>query len=79
MVPGKKISPVVLVESTRVIIPERRLRRTSGVTACDEVAPRASVASIFRDPTWTSSPSRLRATAAAVIEFPITIPPTGTR
>ncbi len=49
IVPGKKISPVVLVESTRVIIPERRLRRTSGVTAWEEVAPSARVASIRWD------------------------------
>ena len=46
MVPGKKIRPVVFVESTSGIIPERRLRRTTGNAAWVEVAPRASVASI---------------------------------
>ena len=79
IVPGKKISPVVLVESIRVIIPERRLRRTIGAAAWVEVAPSASVASISRAWPVTSSPSRLRATAAAVIELPTTMPPTGTR
>ena len=35
IVPGKKIRPVVLVESTRAIIPERR-RRTIGAAASAE-------------------------------------------
>ena len=46
IVPGKKIRPVVLVESTRVIIPERRARRTIGAAASWAVAPSARVASI---------------------------------
>ena len=46
MVPGKKINPVVLVESIRAIIPERRLRLTMGAAASRAVAPSASVASI---------------------------------
>ena len=37
------------------------------------------MASICRRPSCISSASRLSATATAVIEFPITIPPTGTR
>ena len=67
------------MESTSVIIPERRLRLTTPSAACREVAPSASVASIRPREPFTSSPSRLSATAAAVIAFPITIPPTGTR
>ena len=78
IVPGKKISPVVLVESTSVIIPERRARRTIGRAASRAVAPSASVASILARESPTSSPSRLRATADAVIALPTTIPPTGT-
>ena len=77
--PGKKISPVVLVESISGIMPERRLRRTTGSIACVAVAPSASVASIRARRARTSSPSRLSATAAAVIELPTTMPPTGTR
>lgn len=46
MVPGKKISPVVLVESISRIMPERRLRLRMGRIAWVDVAPRASVASI---------------------------------
>ena len=79
IVPGKKISPVVLVESTRVIIPERSARRTVGAAASRAVAPRARVASIRARASAISSPRRLRATALAVIALPITIPPTGTR
>ena len=77
--PGKKTTPVVFVESISGIIPERRLRVTSPRAAWREVAPSASIASIWRLPSCTSSASRLSATAAAVIELPITIPPTGTR
>ncbi len=62
-----------------MIIPERRLRRTIGAAAWVEVAPSARVASISRACRVTSSPSRFRATAAAVIALPTTIPPTGTR
>ena len=79
IVPGKKTMPVVFVESISGIIPERRLRVTSPRAAWFEVAPRARVASIRAAPPRTSSPRRLSATAAAVMEFPITIPPTGTR
>jgi hypothetical protein len=79
MVPGKKTIPVVFVESTSGIIPERRLRATIAREACWEVAPSASIASICRRPSCISSASRLSATATAVIEFPITMPPTGTR
>ena len=76
---GKKIRPVVLVESTRAIIPECRLRRTIGAAASAELAPSARVASICRADEVTSSPRRFSATAAAVIALPITMPPTGTR
>ena len=79
IVPGKKISPVVLVESTSVIIPERRARRTIGSAASRAVAPSASVASIRARESCISSPSRFSATAEAVIALPITMPPTGTR
>ena len=78
MVPGKKTTPVVLVESTRGIIPERRLRVTESRAASQAVAPSASVASIRSAEPRTSSARRLSETAAAVIAFPITIPPTGT-
>ena len=77
--PGKKIRPVVLVESIRVIVPERRARRTNGAAASRAVAPSARVASIAARDSVTSSPSRLSATAEAVIALPIIIPPTGTR
>ena len=77
--PGKKTIPVVLVESTSGIIPERRLRVTVARAAWNEVAPSASIASIWRRPSCISSASRLSATATAVIELPITMPPTGTR
>ena len=70
---------MVLVESMSAIVPERRLRRTLGAAATVAVAPSARVASISRARSVISSPSRLSATAAAVIELPITIPPTGTR
>ena len=70
---------MVLVESIRVIIPERRARRTIGAAASCAVAPSASVASIFARESVTSSPRRLSATAEAVIALPITMPPTGTR
>jgi hypothetical protein len=66
MAPGKKIRPVVLVESIRGIIPERRLRRVMGRIAWVAVAPSASVASIRPAASWTSSPRRLSATADAV-------------
>ena len=79
IVPGKKIRPVVLVESTRVIIPERRARRTKGAAASWAVAPSARVASILSRESAISSPRRLSATAEAVIALPITMPPTGTR
>ena len=79
IVPGKKIRPVVLVESISGIIPERRLRRMIGRIACALVAPSARRASIAPAESVTSSPSLLSATAAAVIALPITIPPTGTR
>ena len=79
IVPGKKTTPVVFVESIRVIMPERRLRVTAPRAASPAVAPSASVASIWFLLPDTSSASRLSATAAAVIALPMTIPPTGTR
>ena len=48
IVPGKKIRPVVLVESISAIVPERRLRRRLGAPPTVAVAPSASVASISR-------------------------------
>ena len=79
IVPGKNTIPVVLVESMRVIMPERRLRVTRSREASQDVAPSASVASIRRADPRISSARRLSDTAAAVIAFPITMPPTGTR
>ncbi len=79
IVPGKKTTPVVLVESIRGMRPERRLLVTMPLAACLDVAPRASAASSWAARPAASSARRLRATAAAVIELPITIPPTGTR
>jgi hypothetical protein len=45
-VSGKKTIPVVLVESTSGIIPERRLRASVPHAAWNEMAPSASIAAI---------------------------------
>src|SRR4051812_50121788 len=79
IVPGKKIRPVVLVESTRAIIPERKERRMVGAAASRAVAPSASVASIRARASCISSPRRLGGAAEAGLGVPVNQAPTGAK
>jgi hypothetical protein len=77
--PGRKMMPVVFVESISGIMALRSAVLRMGETACRLVAPRASAASTLSRCSVTSSRTLVSVRLAVFIELPMTIPPSGIR
>src|ERR671921_743901 len=75
--PGRKIMPVVFVESISGIMAFRSAVFRMGETACRLVAPRASAASTLSRCSATSSRTLASVRLAVFMAFPITMPPSG--